>query len=901
MDDYAVYGGRLLAERYRLPPAPAEEPELAESIAYDTASGQEVLVYQVPLPEVVDAEVVDGDRGSGGGAAPGHDAPGSFDLSAGRATRRPADPAVRRAVDAALAAADLPDHPRLVQVFDVFVEGGGLWVVTELVPARPLVALLSEAPLGAHRAAEIAADLLAALTTVHTYGWIHRNITTRTVLICDDGRAVLTGLAVGAAQEALCGYDALPGAGDSAGAGTPPAPCTLPGPDMATGPDAAPRPDAAPGSGPGAQGRDPLPATRSGQALPEGFDARGGSGAVEAPESFPGRGEHPDGQQAFGDGGFEDQEDGETRSSGVGPVPSSGAEARAARRGAIAAYRAGTQRAAAARTQSPVPPQGPRTPGGDEAGPTALPGARPGRSRPVPMTWVPEPTVAPEPGSEPAAEQQAEPERPEPGLVATPGQSEPVAGADGDRYRGPTTVLAAERARQARMTVVGAVTERWAPEQAGPVHGNWRLAPPVGPAADLWALGVLLFRAVQGHAPYPEESAAELVQMVCAETPAFAEDCGPLRPVVESLMRQDPTQRTEFEELRGWLRSLVRSAPEPEVGRRTVLGPPSLGPGEPSDPRRLPILRRRGELVRRRRKRPAAQERPRGEEFPRQRVPAQPSGREHEGREHEGRGRPVEPGGEAYGPLQVVREQRGSQGRRKRGQERERKPWKLGSWLLAAVLAGLGAVVLYAMVFMPGDNTAADAGGQRRGEVGAQSRVPGNGDGSAEGGDAPGTAGPQTTAPADQVPDGYKLSRDPAGFVIAVPEKWDRRSTTDSGQVRYNGGQVEMVVVKGRDAVKKYGKDPKVYQSDDEPELKAYRDSDWASASGLRRIDVGSAAMAEGTFSWQDNGRDVYARNRAMVLDGRYHVLLVMGSESKKKEIDRHFEAVADTYRVTDS
>ena len=116
------------------------------------------------------------------------------------------------------------------------------------------------------------------------------------------------------------------------------------------------------------------------------------------------------------------------------------------------------------------------------------------------------------------------------------------------------------------MAVVGPVTERWAPEQAGPVHENWQLAAPIGPATDLWALGALLFRAVQGHAPYPEENTAELVQLVCAEPPAFAEECGPLRPVVESLLRQDPTERLDFEELRGWLRSLVRSAPEPEAG-----------------------------------------------------------------------------------------------------------------------------------------------------------------------------------------------------------------------------------------------------------------------------------------------------------------------------------------------
>ncbi|WP_235865276.1 protein kinase, partial [Streptomyces cacaoi] len=118
----------------------------------------------------------------------------------------------------AVAASRVPDHPRLDQVFDVFVEGDGLWIVSELVPARPLAALLADRPLGAHRAAEIAADLLAALRVVHAHGWTHRNLTARTVLICEDGRALLTGLAVGAAEEALCGYDPLPESG------APPAP-----------------------------------------------------------------------------------------------------------------------------------------------------------------------------------------------------------------------------------------------------------------------------------------------------------------------------------------------------------------------------------------------------------------------------------------------------------------------------------------------------------------------------------------------------------------------------------------------------------------------------------------------------------------------------------------------------
>ncbi|WP_346086063.1 protein kinase, partial [Streptomyces thermocarboxydus] len=130
------------------------------------------------------------------------------------AVRRPADPVVRRAVEAAQAAAALPDHPRLDQVFDVFAEGGSLWIVSEYVAARPLAALLAEKPLSPYRAAEVASDVLTALRVLHSHGWVHRNITARTVLVCDDGRVMLTGLAVGAAEEALCGYDPVPPADD---------------------------------------------------------------------------------------------------------------------------------------------------------------------------------------------------------------------------------------------------------------------------------------------------------------------------------------------------------------------------------------------------------------------------------------------------------------------------------------------------------------------------------------------------------------------------------------------------------------------------------------------------------------------------------------------------------------
>ncbi|WP_171991188.1 protein kinase, partial [Streptomyces sp. JHA26] len=221
MDDYA---GRILADRYRLPLPPSDEYELTESRAFDTYSGQEVMVRQVPLPEVVEAEVLDADGLPDGFTARNGGArhPGPRPRSPRGGPGRPADPVVRRAVEAAQAAAAVPDHPRLDQVFDVFAEGGSLWIVSELVAARPLAALLAEQPLTPYRAAEVASDVLMALRVLHGHGWVHRNITARTVLVCDDGRVMLTGLAVGAAEEALCGYDPVPAPeddGDDPGAG----------------------------------------------------------------------------------------------------------------------------------------------------------------------------------------------------------------------------------------------------------------------------------------------------------------------------------------------------------------------------------------------------------------------------------------------------------------------------------------------------------------------------------------------------------------------------------------------------------------------------------------------------------------------------------------------------------
>ncbi|MGY0069268.1 protein kinase [Streptomyces sp. QTS137] len=887
MDEYA---GRVLADRYRLPLPPSDEYELTETRAFDTYSGQEVLVRQIPLPEVVEAEVLDAEGLPDGFTARDGGARRSAGRTADRAgTRRPTDPVVRRAVEAAQAAAAIPDHPRLDQVFDVFAEGGSLWIVSELVSARPLAALLAEQPLSPYRAAEVAADVLMAVRVLHGHGWVHRNITTRTVLVCDDGRVMLTGLAVGAAEEALCGYDPVP---------VPDTFLPAPAAPVATAAGrAAPNPvvpragsgSAAGALGPVAPTGTGVPAQEPGRtpSWPPGFTADPDPVHGSGPAHGPGSGSPPDAsRRAAIEARAGRLPGGEAAGPGAGASAAraidSAGDVRAARAGAIAAYRAGAR--AAARVQeaqrsgrAALPGAASATGDGDQAplaphtnGSSATSGGSGTGAVPPRQTADPygvEATGSPQLSSgsgsgSGSADLHGRTALPSGGAApATAHWGEPAVHAP--VRRGPTTALAAERARQARMAVVGPVTERWAPEQAGPVHENWQLAAPIGPATDLWALGALLFRAVQGHAPYPEESTAELVQMVCAEPPAFAEECGPLRPVVESLLRQDPTERLDFEELRGWLRSLVRSAPEPEAGVHVIAAPPV-------DTSRLPIVRRRGELVRRRRA-----------------------------------GLPAH------------------HGRHKRARQESKSPRRLGRTLLLLVLLAMAAAITYAVMFMPkaGEETGGAGTAGRTGAAGTAGEASpsqeaggapgsGSGDSSAEPGDPKNPEGgtgesgaadeTQTTSPDDpDVPEGFTLRKDPEGFRVAVAEGWQRTGKNGSGQVLYSSGDFELIVVPGRDSAAQYGNDPMAYQQDDERELQPYRDSSWATSTGLKTIEVGGRTMAEGQFTWTGDSGELYIRNLAALIDGRYHVLQVRGPEGERDEVTRLFEQASATYRFT--
>jgi hypothetical protein len=128
----------------------------------------------------------------------------------------------------------------------------------------------------------------------------------------------------------------------------------------------------------------------------------------------------------------------------------------------------------------------------------------------------------------------------------------------------------------------------------------------------------------------------------------------------------------------------------------------------------------------------------------------------------------------------------------------------------------------------------------------------------------------------------------------------ERTGKNGSGQVVYSQGNFELLVVPGRDSTSEYGSDPMAYQREDERELQPFRDSTWATSSGMRRIDVGGRTMAEGQFTWQDSaGRETYVRNLAIIVDGRYHVVQVRGPEAERDEVTRLYEQASATYQVT--
>src|ERR1700759_4669170 len=94
------------------------------------------------------------------------------------------------------------NHPAVVTVYDVAEDGGRPWIVMQLVHAQSLDQMLATSgPWPPRGAAEMARQLLSALSVAHAAGVMHRDVKPSNVLLSNDGRAVLTDFGIATFQD----------------------------------------------------------------------------------------------------------------------------------------------------------------------------------------------------------------------------------------------------------------------------------------------------------------------------------------------------------------------------------------------------------------------------------------------------------------------------------------------------------------------------------------------------------------------------------------------------------------------------------------------------------------------------------------------------------------------------
>jgi serine/threonine-protein kinase len=117
---------------------------------------------------------------------------------------------VRRFLQEARSAASL-SHPNIVTIYDVVEQGGQYYIVMQHLPGQPLNRLIRQAGnLPLPRAADILAQIAAALDYAHGRGIVHRDIKPANIIVCPavpgivgpDDHAVLTDFGVARAAEA---------------------------------------------------------------------------------------------------------------------------------------------------------------------------------------------------------------------------------------------------------------------------------------------------------------------------------------------------------------------------------------------------------------------------------------------------------------------------------------------------------------------------------------------------------------------------------------------------------------------------------------------------------------------------------------------------------------------------
>ncbi|WP_329147604.1 serine/threonine protein kinase [Streptomyces sp. NBC_01456] len=315
-----------------------------------------------------------------------------------------------------------------------------------------------------------------------------------------------------------------------------------------------------------------------------------------------------------------------------------------------------------------------------------------------------------------------------------------------------------------------------------------------GPEADLWSLGVLLCAALSGASPFHRDSLGAVLRAVVHEEIQLPEAARPLRAVVDGLLERDPRRRLGLAETEQLLRGYLRSGRAPErgaggsgrgqgAGRAAEAAAGAGGPGgrrpggsaAPHDANAdadadAHAALRDGSDGGRPGEHPPSED-PLDAGAPPGRGPAPAAG---------GAGRT---GGRAGGrapatPIRAAFDDRALAAAARPHTGRTRTVLLVA--LAAVVIGGTGAGLAVLLTQRGGTDDHTGRPGRSSLTAGpAPARSTGAG-----GAQSTGTVtAPPPSAPTGTLPAGYRLVRDPAGFVIAVPAGFTRASA--HGRISY--------------------------------------------------------------------------------------------------------------------